>query len=51
VRQENVLPEQFFQLTGTDPQTWGVIGVTIFGFVLVFALEYGANYSKRNASK
>lgn len=42
VRQENVLPDQFLALTGYDPQTLSVVSVTIFGFVLVFAIEYVA---------
>lgn len=51
VRQENVMPDQFLSLTGTDPQIVGVISITIFGFLLVFALEYGANYCRRKVSK
>lgn len=51
VQQENVLPDQFLALTGTDPQTLSVLGVALFGFILVFALEYGANVYRRKLQK
>lgn len=51
VQQENVLPDQFLALTGTDPQTLPVLGVALFGFILVFALEYGANVYRRKLQK
>lgn len=51
IQQENVLPDQFLALTGADPQTFSVIGVALFGFVLVFALEYGANVYRRKLQK
>lgn len=51
VRHENVLPDQFLAVTGTDPQTLSVLGVALFGFILVFALEYGANVYRRKLQK
>jgi putative membrane protein len=51
VRHENVLPDQFFALSGNDPQTLPVLGVALFGFILVFALEYGANVYQRKLQK
>lgn len=51
LRQENVLPDQFFALTGADPQTLPVLGIALFGFVLVFALEYAASIYQRKSGK
>lgn len=51
VLQENVLPDQFLALTGTDPQTLQVLGIAFFGFILVFALEYAAGIYQRKSGK
>lgn len=39
VKQENVLPNMFFEFTGKDPQTLYAILMAITGFLVIFLLE------------
>jgi len=46
--QENVLPGNYLELTGEDPQlTWAVI-LAVVGFVLIFLIEWMATDKKRS---
>lgn len=38
--QENILPEQYANLVGADPQTWLVVLLAVSGLALVLGLEY-----------
>ena len=43
VRQENLLPGDYGQLVGGDPQTWSVIALAAIGLLLIFSIEYLAH--------
>lgn len=49
--QENLLPEQYANLVGADPQTWLVIFLALIGLVLVLGLEYLAEDNQLVAAK
>lgn len=51
VRQENILPHDYAMLVGVDPQTVWVIGLAVFGFVLVFTLEYIADWGMKKPAQ
>lgn len=49
--QENLLPEQYANLVGADPQTWLVILLALIGLVLVLGLEHLAEDNQLLATK
>lgn len=44
--QENLLPAQYSDLVGADPQTWLVVLLALCGLILVLGLEYFAKDNK-----
>jgi len=44
---ENVWPQEYFQITGEDPQVGLAIVAFMVGFIIVIALEQTANYFKK----
>jgi putative membrane protein len=49
VRQENLLPGDYGQLVGGDPQTWSVIALAAIGLLLIFSIEYLAHQLRRRS--
>ncbi|MBN2746429.1 MAG: DUF368 domain-containing protein [Bacteroidales bacterium] len=45
--EKNVLPNVYEQVTGTSPQLLAAIGLVLFGFALIFAIEGIANRMKK----
>ena len=45
-KQENVLPNIFYELTGKDPQTFYAILLALTGFLVVFLLESTFNKNR-----
>ncbi len=50
IKQENVLPNMFFELTGKDPQTLYAILMAITGFLVIFLLETTFNRVKESST-
>ncbi|RLD81972.1 MAG: DUF368 domain-containing protein, partial [Bacteroidetes bacterium] len=48
IKQENVLPNLFFELTGKDPHTLYAILMAITGFLVIFLLETTFNRVKED---